>query len=382
MSDKRDYYEVLGVSRDANEADLKKAYRKLAMKYHPDRNPDDKDAEQKFKEINEAYGVLSDKEQKARYDQFGHAGVGGAGSGGFGGGPGGAGFDFGDMFGDIFGDIFGGGGGGRRQQRQRRGADLSYTITITLEEAVAGVTKQITIPTWVSCDQCDGSGAKKGTKPKTCHTCHGSGHVQLQQGFLSIQQPCQTCRGAGQVIEEPCRFCSSQGRVKDQKTLSVKIPAGVDNGDQIRLTGEGEFGGQGGVPGDLYVQIQVKAHAIFKREGADLYCQIPLSFATAALGGEIHVPSIDGKCKLKIPAGTQSGKMFRLRGKGVKTVRSRGIGDLLCEVMVETPVNLTKSQKEILENFEESIAKDSDKHNPKASNWFKSIKTFFENISK
>lgn len=381
MSDKRDYYEVLGVAKNATEAELKKAYRKLAMKYHPDRNPDDKAAEQKFKEINEAYGVLSDSQQRSTYDQFGHAGANqGA---GFGGGAGG--FDFGDVFGDIFGDIFGGGGGGRRQQqqqRQQRGADLSYTLTITLEEAVAGVTKKITIPTWAACDQCEGSGAKKGSKPKTCSDCQGSGQVRIQQGFLAIQQTCPKCRGAGQVIDDPCRFCSGQGRVKEKKTLSVKIPAGVDNGDQVRLSGEGEYAGAGGVPGDLYVQIQVQRHSIFTRQGADLFCQIPINFTTAAVGGEVFVPTLGGKCKLKVPAGTQSGKLFRLRGKGVKPLRHRTEGDLICEVMIETPVNLTNSQKTLLEDLETALEKDKDKHTPKATGWFKQVKQFFESISK
>lgn len=380
MAQQRDYYDVLGVSKNATEAELKKAYRKMAMKYHPDRNPEDKEAEHKFKEVNEAYSVLSNSQQRAAYDQFGHAGVNqgaGAGPGGAGGFGGGA-FNFGDIFGDIFGDVFGGGG---RQQRQR-GADLSYALTITLEEAVGGMTKQFTIPNWVACADCHGSGAKKGTSASTCSDCHGAGQVQIQQGFLSIQQPCPRCRGAGKVISDPCRTCSGQGRVKDRKKLSVKIPPGVDNGDQIRLSGEGEYGGPGGSPGDLFVQIRVQPHAIFKREGADLFCEIPISFTTAALGGDVFVPTIDGKCKLKIPAETQSGKLFRLRGKGVKPVRSSMTGDLICQVSIETPVHLTKEQKALLNDFEASIEANKEKHTPKSTSWFKHIKQFFEEIGK
>lgn len=374
MANKKDYYEVLGVARNATEAELKKAYRKLAMKYHPDRNPNDKTAEQNFKELNEAYSVLSDAKQRSTYDQFGHAGVNQ--SAGFGGGAGAAGFDFGDVFGDIFGDIF----GGARKQRQRRGADLSYAIVISLEEAIAGVTRKITIPTWVSCDQCQGSGAKQGTKPKTCSDCRGSGQVHVQQGFLAMQQTCGRCRGTGQMIDDPCRFCSGQGRVKDKKTLSVKIPAGVDNGDQIRLSGEGEQAGLGGTPGDLYVQMQVEPHKIFKRQGGDLYCQIPISFSTAALGGEILVPTIDGQCKLKIPAETQTGKLFRLRGKGVKPIRDKTLGDLICEVVIETPGSLTSAQKDLLRSFEELLEKDKAKHCVQSTKWQKDVETFFDNI--
>lgn len=378
MANKKDYYEILGVPKNATEPELKKAYRKLAMKYHPDRNPGDKTAEQSFKELNEAYSVLSDAKQRSAYDQFGHAGVGqGAGFGG--GGAGHGGFDFGDVFGDIFGDIF---GGGRKQQRQRRGADLSYAITITLEEAIAGVTRKITLPTWISCDQCHGTGAKQGTKPKTCSDCRGSGQVHIQQGFLAIQQTCHRCHGSGQMIDDPCRFCSGQGRVKDKKTLSVKIPAGVDNGDQIRLSGEGEQAGAGGSAGDLYVQIQVESHPLFKRQGGDLYCQIPISFATAALGGEIVIPTVDGQCKLKIPAETQTGKLFRLRGKGVQTIRHKTAGDLICEVVVETPVHLTSAQKELLQQFQESCEKDSAKHYAESNRWHKDVDTFLNNISK
>ncbi|HEY9148214.1 MAG TPA: molecular chaperone DnaJ [Gammaproteobacteria bacterium] len=373
---KRDYYEVLGVQRNATEAEIKKAFKRLAMKYHPDRNPDDDEAKQKFGEAREAYDVLSDAQKRAAYDQFGHAGV----EGGMGGGPGGfggGGASFSDIFGDVFGDIFGGGRGGG--QRVYRGADLRYNLEISLEEAVAGTTVKIRIPTLVGCEECGGSGAKKGSSPTTCPTCHGHGQVRMQQGFFSVQQACPRCQGSGQIIDDPCQVCHGEGRVQKQKTLSVKVPPGVDNGDRIRLTGEGEAGENGGPAGDLYVQISVREHPIFTRDGNDLYCEVPISFTTAALGGELEVPTLDGRVKLKVPAESQSGKLFRLRGKGVKSVRSNHVGDLMCKVMVETPVNLTSKQKELLREFEQSMA-GNDKHSPRHHSWLDGVKKFFEDM--
>ena len=350
---KPDYYELLGVDKSANDAELKKAYRRLAMKHHPDRNPDDPAAEAKFKEAKEAYDILSDAEKRSAYDQFGHAAFEG-GMGGGGGGAAGAG-GFGDIFGDMFGDIFGGGAGGGRQ-RQRRGSDLRYNMELSLEEAVRGVEKSVTIPRMSGCKTCHGSGAKAGSTPKQCGTCNGQGQVRIQQGFFSVQQTCPQCQGNGTIISDPCNDCHGQGRIKENKKLSVKIPAGVDEGDQIRLSGEGENGGTGGINGDLYVSVTLKPHAIFTREGVDLHCTVPISYSTLALGGEFEVPTLDGRAKLKIPAGTQSAKMFRLRGKGVKNVRNAGfVGDLYCEVSVETPVNLTKRQKELLQELDDSI---------------------------
>ncbi|MCP5141525.1 MAG: molecular chaperone DnaJ [Chromatiales bacterium] len=367
----RDYYEVLGVQRNASEADLKKAYRRLAMKYHPDRNPDDEEAEHKFKEAKEAYEVLSDAQKRAAYDQFGHAGV----QGGMGGG-GGAGFS--DIFGDVFGDIFGGGrgrgGGGPRVQR---GADLRYTLDMTLEDAVAGKEVEIKVPTMVNCQTCDGSGAKPGTKPKTCTTCGGVGQVRMQQGFFSIQQTCPACHGAGVVIEEPCPDCHGAGKVRETRTLSVKVPPGVDTGDRIRLAGEGEAGEHGGPPGDLYVQIRVKDHPIFTRDGANIYCEVPISVVTAALGGEMEVPTLGGRVKLRIPKETQTGKLFRLGGKGVKPVRGGAQGDLLCRVIVETPVNLTDEQTDLLRQLGESM---SEKHSPQHTSWLDGVKSFFDKM--
>ncbi|RZU98438.1 molecular chaperone DnaJ [Spiribacter vilamensis] len=377
---KRDYYEILEVSKNASESDLKKAYRRLAMKYHPDRNPDDNDAEVRFKEVKEAYEVLSDPQKRSAYDQFGHAGVdpsaggGGAGGGGFGRGGG----DFADIFSDVFGDIFG--GGGRGGARAFRGADLRYRMEISLEEAVQGVEQDIRIPTQVTCDACDGSGAAPGSQPETCPTCNGHGDVRVQQGFFSIQQSCPRCHGTGQVISDPCRKCRGNGTVSDQKTLNVQVPPGVDTGDRIRLSGEGEPGEQGGPPGDLYVEMVVKPHPIFTREGADLRCDIPLGVTTAALGGEIEVPTLDGRVTLRIPAGTQSGKVFRVRGKGVKPVRGGTHGDLLCRVMVETPVNLTSRQKELLEELAETLDQDGEHHNPRGSSWVDSVKSFFDRM--
>ncbi|MDE1463274.1 molecular chaperone DnaJ [Spartinivicinus poritis] len=376
---KRDYYEVLGVAKDASERDLKKAYRRMAMKYHPDRNPDDKDAENKFKEVNEAFEILSDSQKRAAYDQYGHAGVDPSqGAGGFGGfGAGGAG-SFSDIFGDVFGDIFGGGGGGRSQSSVQRGADLRYSLELDLEEAVKGVSKKIRIPTQVECGTCDGSGAKKGSKPETCTTCGGVGQVRMQQGFFSVQQTCPACHGSGKVIKDPCHSCHGSGRTEEYKTLSVKVPAGVDSGDRIRLAGEGEAGFNGGPPGDLYVQVYVKDHPIFHRDGKHLYCEVPISIIDAALGGELEVPTLDGRVKLKVPPETQTGKLFRLRNKGVTPVRGGSQGDLLCRVVVETPVNLTTKQKELLKELQDSFeAEGHHRQSPKKTSWFENVKNFF-----
>ncbi len=372
MANKRDYYEVLGVNRDASDEDLKKAYRKLAMKYHPDRNPDDKTAEDKFKEAKEAYEVLTEADKRRAYDAYGHAGV----NPNMGGGPGGEGFGgFSEAFGDIFGEIFG--GGRRGGQQIYRGADLRYNMEITLEQAARGTETKLRIPTLEACETCHGSGAKPGTQAKTCHTCNGVGQVRMQQGFFSLQQTCPTCHGTGKVIPDPCQTCDGQGRVRNHKTLSVKIPAGVDDGDRIRLAGEGEAGTNGGPPGDLYVVVQLKPHSVFQRDGADLHCEMPISFTVAALGGEIHIPTLDGEAKIKIPAETQSGQVFRLRGKGIRPVRSSVSGDLMCHVVVETPVRLTDRQKELLRELEEINKKDGDRHNPRAKSFMDKVKDFF-----
>jgi len=372
MTTKRDYYEVLGVSKDASDADVKKAFRRLAMKYHPDRNPDSTDAEEKFKEAKEANDILSDQQKRAAYDQFGHRGVdataSGAGAQGFG-----------DIFDSVFGDIFG--QQGRGGQRVYRGSDLRYDLDLPLEEAVAGTTIKIRVPKLVVCETCIGSGAKKGSTPVNCPSCNGIGQVRMQQGFFSVQQTCPQCRGNGKIINNPCGACSGQGRVRDSKTISVKVPPGVDTGDRIRLSGEGEAGEQGGHPGDLYVHVIVKEHSIFTREGSDLFCEVPIGFATATLGGDLEIPTLDGKVKLKIPAETQSGRLFRLRGKGVRSVRSSSKGDLLCRAVVETPVNLSKKQKDLLRQFEESMTEDGKQHRPRASSWFDGVKKFFDDMT-
>lgn len=370
---KPDYYETLGISRNASQDELKKAYRKQAMKFHPDRNPDDHTAEEKFKMAKEAYEVLSDQRKRAAYDQFGHAGIDPSMGGGAGG------FNFSDVFGDIgdiFGDIFGGkrGGGGRQAQR---GADLRYTIELTLEQVVHGTTVQIKIPTLINCEECSGSGARKGTAPTTCSTCDGVGQVRIQQGFFTIQQTCPSCQGEGRVNTNPCAKCRGHGRVQHTKTLSVKIPAGMGDGDRIRLSGEGEAGTHGAPAGDLYVQASLKPHAIFTREGNHLHCAVPVSFITAVLGGEVEVPTLTGLVKLQIPAETQSGKVFRLRSRGIPGLRGGGAGDMYCQVMVETPTKLNKRQKEILHELDAALLAEGGEHNPKAHAWFEDVKQFF-----
>ncbi len=373
---KRDYYEVLGIDQNTSEKDIKKAYRRLAMKHHPDRNPGDKVAEEKFKELSEAYEILSDSQKKAAYDQYGHAGVDPNNTG-----AGGTGFSaagFGDVFGDVFGDIFGGKAGGSNRSSAQRGSDLRYTLDLDLEEAVRGIQKEIRIPAQVACDTCGGSGARPGTKPKNCETCNGVGQVHMQQGFFSIQQTCPKCFGKGQAISNPCGTCRGDGRMQKYKTLSVKIPAGVDTDDRIRLSNEGESGPNGGPSGDLYVQVSVREHNIFTRDGKHLYCEVPISFIDAALGGEIEVPTLNGRVSLKIPEGAQSGKVFRLRGKGVSQVRGGGQGDLLCRVAVETPVHLSKKQKDLLREFHVSMEAAKNKHSPKKASWFEGVKKFFD----
>ncbi|WP_028079498.1 molecular chaperone DnaJ [Solimonas soli] len=372
---KRDYYEVLMVEKTVDEDGLKKAYRKLAMKYHPDRNPGDKAAEEHFKEVSEAYEVLSDDKKRAIYDQYGHEGLSrGAGGAGFGGAGG-----FADIFGDVFADIFGGGGGGRGGPR--RGADLRYMMELTLEQAVFGATESIRIPSWQECETCHGHGTADGRKPPTCSTCRGTGQVRVQQGFFVLQQTCPNCRGLGTAVSDPCKSCRGAGKLRREKTLEVKIPAGVDIGDRIRLSGEGEPGDAGAPNGDLYVQINVKPHEIFERDGNDLHCSVPISVVTAALGGTIEVPTLEGKIEVDVPEGSQSGKQFRLRGRGVRSVRTSGPGDLYCTVFVETPVRLTKQQKELLRQFGETLDKEGNKHHPEASSWLGKAKRFFDDLT-
>jgi molecular chaperone DnaJ len=365
---KRDYYEILGVAKTAGDDELKKAYRKLAMKHHPDRNPGDKTSEEAFKEANEAYEVLSDANRRAVYDKHGHEGLQrGGGGGDFGGG-------FADIFGDVFSDIFGGGGRGG----PRRGADLRYRIELNLEQAVFGTTETIRIPTVKDCEDCKGFGTADAKSPPTCTTCRGQGQVRVQQGFFVLQQSCPACRGRGTMVSDPCKGCRGAGKLRSEKTLEVKIPPGVDTGDRIRLNGEGEAGERNAPPGDLYVQVEVRPHEIFERDGNDLHCQVPVSFVTAAMGGEMDVPTLNGKAMLKVPEGTQSGKVFRLRGLGVKPVRGGPQGDLLCSAVIETPVNLTKRQKELLKEFGEILDKGGERHSPTATSWLGKAKQFIE----
>ena len=373
---KEDYYQVLDVAKNASDSDIKKSYRRLAMKYHPDRNKDKPEAEENFKKIKEAYEILSDPKKRSAYDQFGHAGV----DPSMHGGPSGFGHadSFSDIFGEVFGDIF---GGGRRQSRVKRGADLRYNLELTLEEAVAGSDVKIRVPVLNTCAQCGGTGSKPGSSPVTCGTCHGQGSVRMQQGFFSVQQTCPTCRGGGTVIKDACRGCHGQGRIQEHKTLSVKVPSGVDSGDRIRLAGEGESGEFNGPAGDLYVQIHVKDHPIFTRDGANLYCEVPIGFPTASLGGELEVPTLGGKVKLKIPPETQTGKLFRMRGKGVKPVRGGAAGDLLCRVRVETPIHLTKEQIELIKKLDDSLSGGGSHHSPQAHSWLDGVKQFFDKLT-
>ncbi len=370
---RRDYYEVLGLSRDAPDGDGKKAYRRLAMKYHPDRNPGDDGAEEQFKEAGEAYEVLSDEESRAAYDRFGHAGV--DRSAGMGAGFGSS--TFSDIFSDVFGDIF---GGARSRASSYRGGDLRYALELTLGQAVKGDTIEIKVPRLTTCDDCRGAGARAGTEPTVCTDCGGAGQIRVAQGFFSLQQTCPRCRGQGKVILDPCRTCGGQGRVERSRTLAVKVPEGVDTGDRIRLTDEGEAGLGGGPPGDLYVQISVREHPIFTRDGKHLYCEVPIGFVDATLGGELEVPTLNGKVKLKIPVETQSGKLFRLRGKGVSPVRGGSTGDLLCRVVVETPVKLNAKQKALLRQFQETLQAGGGRQSPRETSWFEGVKDFFDSL--
>ncbi len=377
---KRDYYEILGVAKNATDDEIKKSYRKMAMKHHPDRNPDDKGAEEKFKEAKEAYEMLSDPQKRAAYDRFGHAGVdpNAAAAGGFGGG--GAGFNggFAEAFGDIFGDIFGNAAGARGgRSNSFRGADLRYNMEISLEQAAFGFATDIRVPAWEACDVCGGNGAKPGTKPKACTTCGGAGSVRMSQGFFSIQQTCPSCHGSGRVISSPCQNCHGEGRIKHNKVLEVSIPAGIDEGQRIRLSGKGEPGVNGGPPGDLYVEIRITSHEVFQRDGDDLHCEVPISIATAALGGDIEVGTLREKVSIAIPEGTQSGKTFRLRGKGIRGVRSSVAGDLYCHVRVETPVRLTDKQKKLLRDFDHSVSEGGAKHSPQTKSFVDKMKGFF-----
>ena len=372
---KRDYYETLGVARTAPEEELKKAYRRCAMKHHPDRNPGDAVALEAFKECKEAYEVLTDPAKRRSYDAHGHAAF----EHGMGGGAGQGYADMGDIFGDIFGNIFGGGGPGARGPR--RGADIGYVMELDLDEAVAGLDKRIEIPTLAACGPCKGSGSQDG-KIETCATCHGRGQVRMQRGIFSMQQPCPHCGGRGQTIKTPCTQCNGSGRIEEEKVLSVKIPAGVDNGDRIRLAGEGEAGPAGSTSGDLYVEVRVRPHAIFQRDGDDLHCEVPIRISQAALGDTVRVPTLEGEAEIRVPAETQSGKLFRLRDKGVKSVRSRAPGDLYCRVVVETPVNLTNEQRELLEQFEATFTiENARRHSPKSSTFVDGVKGFWERMT-
>lgn len=374
---KRDYYQVLGVPRNAAEEAVTKAYRRLAMKYHPDRNPDDKEAEERFKEAKEAYEILTDAQKRAAYDQYGHAGLDAARGAGQGFSPSDA---FGDIFGDMFGDIFGGGRRGGGRSAVYRGADLRYELTLDLEQAVFGTSTEIDFQTVAECSECNGSGAARGHTPATCDTCSGAGQVRISQGFFAVQQACPRCKGRGTIVKEPCKKCSGHGRMRTSKRLSVKVPAGVDTGDRIRLAGEGEAGRNGGPTGDLYVEIAVREHPIFERDHAHLSCEVPISFVTAALGGSIEVPTLEGQAAIKIPAGTQSGRVFRLREKGVKPVRGGATGDLFCRVVVETPVELNSEQKALLRKFESAISGDDKSHNPRERSWLEGVRQFFGKI--
>ena len=374
----QDLYQTLGIEKNSSDADIKKAYRKLAMKYHPDRNPDDSAAEQKFKSIQKAYAVLSDKQKRAAYDQFGHAGVNP--QGGMGGGFN-TGDAFNDIFGDVFGDIFGGGRGQARRSSAQRGSDLRYQVNLTLEQAVFGDKINVEIPSYNQCDSCTGSGAKEGTSATRCIKCDGRGAVRVQQGFFTLQQTCPECRGSGETIKDPCTICSGSGRKRTNRTIAIKIPAGVDNADRIRLSGEGEAGIKGGPSGDLYVDVTIKKHDIFEREGNHLICTIPISFGKAVLGGTVEVPTIDGAVNLSIPSETQSGKTFRLKGKGIKSYRENYFGDLYCTVQVETPVSLTDEQKEILRQFDRSVNDSNTDHRPNKKTWTDSVSDFFKRIS-
>lgn len=373
---KKDYYDTLNVARNATDEEIKKSYRKLAMKYHPDRNQGGEDTEAKFKEVKEAYEMLSDPDKRAAYDQYGHAGVDPNGmGGGFGGGH-----PFGDAFGDIFGDIFGGmgGRGGQRGPQVYRGSDLRYTMEISLEEAAKGKVTQIRVPSWDECDTCHGSGAEAGSKPETCPTCQGQGQVRMSQGFFSVQQTCPTCHGSGQHNPKPCKACHGQGKVKSNKTLEVNIPAGIEDGMRIRNAGKGEPGVNGGPAGDLFVEVHIKRHNVFERDGVDLHCTVPLSFATAAVGGDIEVPTLHGGASMSVPEGTQTGQTFRLRGKGMPHVRSAStIGDLYVHVTVEVPVKLTSEQKDLVRKLDESLKANGDKHSPQSKSWFDKVKEFF-----
>jgi molecular chaperone DnaJ len=377
----RDYYETLGVSRNASDDELKKAYRKLAMQYHPDRNEGDDEAEQKFKEVSEAYGILSDKEKRAAYDQFGHAAFeGGHPGGGAGGGFHGArGFDFGAGFSDIFEEFFGNMGARGGRQQHNRGSDLRYNLEISLEDAFEGTEARIRVPKLETCEVCEGSGAAAGSAPVGCPTCHGRGKIRAQQGFFSIERTCPTCAGSGSVIEEPCGACAGTGRVRKEKTLSVKIPAGVEDGTRIRLAGEGEAGMRGGAPGDLYVFLSIAPHKFFERQGRDLYLHVPVSLITASLGGTIEVPTIEGgRARVNVPAGTQPGHQFRLRGKGMSVLRSGNRGDLYIEMEVETPVNLTAKQKDLLEEFEKAAGRKG--NSPRSEGFLTRMKEFWDGI--